>query len=123
MRRRLKVLKNIEHGVPVVYSTEKPGPVKLLPLDVDTLSNLSAQGSTADDLAVLPDFRSRILPVIGTLPAMFGCAMAGYVVMRLAEWDGFEPTPFQGRDKTYERLYRDLRARDANVYGERYFGT
>ncbi|KAJ3327654.1 hypothetical protein HDU76_011378 [Blyttiomyces sp. JEL0837] len=61
-------MKGIESGIPVVYSTEKPS-VKLLPLDESKVAE-------ADQYATLPTFRSRILPVLGTLPALFGLAMA-----------------------------------------------
>ncbi|KAI9007693.1 ubiquitin-protein ligase molybdopterin-converting factor [Hyaloraphidium curvatum] len=111
VRRRLRVQKGIEEGVTVVFSTEKPGPVKLLPLPDDVY-----ESGTADDLAPLPDFRARILPVLGTLPAMFGDALAGAVLLRIAGWESFDPLPVKGREKTYSRVYRDLRARDENHY-------
>lgn len=118
VRRKLKLTRNIEHGIPVVYSTEKPGPVKLLPLSDEMYEQLQAPGARPDDYAVLPEFRSRILPVLGTLPAMFGCAMASYVALRLADWpeEEFEPLPSKKRVRMYDRLYRDLRTRDQNVY-------
>ncbi|KAJ3378681.1 hypothetical protein HDU84_007393 [Entophlyctis sp. JEL0112] len=93
--------KGIDSGIAVVYSTEKPGKVKLLPMDQDKEPN-------ADEYAVLPNFRSRILPVLGTLPALFGMAMASYVICRLA---GFEmnPLPIKGRPRTYEKILSNIK--------------
>ncbi|KAJ3050309.1 hypothetical protein HK097_008719 [Rhizophlyctis rosea] len=106
-RRRLR-LEGVESGVTVVYSTEKPGPVTLLPLEEDKVAN-------ADEYAALPNFRVRILPVLGTLPALFGNSMASHVVTELA---GFktEPLPIKLRPKTYERLHRDLVNREKDVF-------
>jgi hypothetical protein len=89
-------MKGIEGGIPVVYSTEKPGNVKLLPLSEDKVEE-------ADQFATLPTFRSRILPVLGTIPALFGCAMASYVITELAEWD-VEPLAIKNRTSTYEKI-------------------
>jgi len=123
VRRRLRVTRNIERGVPVVYSTEKPGDVKLLPLPDEIFNKLREEGGSSDDYAVLPDFRSRILPVLGTLPAMFGNAMASYVALKLADWPGFEPLPAKNRRKIYDHVYRDLRVRDDKVYDTRFVSS
>lgn len=45
-------------GVPVIYSTEVPGKVELLPLEEEKVKK-------AREYSALPDFRSRILPVLG----------------------------------------------------------
>jgi hypothetical protein len=45
-------------GIPVVYSTEVPGKVVLLPLEEEKVEK-------AQEYSALPDFRSRILPVLG----------------------------------------------------------
>ncbi|KAJ3113347.1 hypothetical protein HDU96_003520 [Phlyctochytrium bullatum] len=99
-RKGLK-LKGVDGGVPVVYSSEKPGSVKLLPLDEDKVEEAGEYGP-------LPNFRARILPVLGTLPALFGNAMATYVITELA---GFHtnPLPIKQRTKVYERIHRDLK--------------
>src|SRR6202012_5529144 len=79
-RRRLRAL-GIPSGIPVVYSTEKPGPGKasLLPLPEEEF-----QKDSVGDLGVLPDFRVRILPVLGTMPALFGYAVANYVILQVS---------------------------------------
>ena len=76
-RRRLKVL-GITHGIPVVYSQERGGEGKaeLLPLPEDEF-----QKGSVGDLGVLPDFRVRILPVLGTMPAVFGYTAANHVIL------------------------------------------
>ncbi|KAJ3077842.1 hypothetical protein HK102_004925, partial [Quaeritorhiza haematococci] len=98
----------IEKGVTVVYSTEKPGKVGLLPLDEE-------KADAADQYATLPNFRARILPVLGTIPAIFGCALASYVLTELA---GFETRPLaiKLRDGTYNRLHRDLCNKEKDYY-------
>ncbi|KAJ3095234.1 hypothetical protein HDU97_007138 [Phlyctochytrium planicorne] len=94
-------LKGIDGGVPVVYSSEKPGTVKLLPLEEQKVE-------AAQEYGPLPNFRARILPVLGTLPAMFGMAMASYVITDLA---GFPTSPLRvkQRTKVYERILKDLK--------------
>ncbi|KAI9255743.1 hypothetical protein BDA99DRAFT_442280 [Phascolomyces articulosus] len=108
VRRKLKKM-DIESGVPVVYSAEKPHHVKLLPLEEERVKE-------ADDFAALPDFRSRILPVLGTLPSMFGMTIASYVILKLAEYPNFEPLAIKLRDGLYARMHRDLLARESNQY-------
>ncbi|KAI9012854.1 hypothetical protein BC832DRAFT_267153 [Gaertneriomyces semiglobifer] len=106
-RRGLK-LKGVEAGVPVVYSTEKPGQVKLLPLeDVKVVE--------ADQYAALPDFRARILPVLGTLPALFGNTLASYCITELAGF-AMEPLAIKLREKTYQRLHTQLVNKEKDFY-------
>jgi tRNA A37 threonylcarbamoyladenosine dehydratase len=79
-RRRLKLL-GVTSGIPVVYSTEKMGEGKaaLLPLAEEEF-----QKGSVGDLGVLPDFRVRILPVLGTMPAVFGYAVANHVILKIS---------------------------------------
>ncbi|KAL0076884.1 ubiquitin-protein ligase molybdopterin-converting factor [Phycomyces blakesleeanus] len=108
VRRKLKKV-GIEHGVPVAYSTEKPHHVKLLPLEEDRVQE-------ADDFAALPDFRSRILPVLGTLPSMFGMSIATYIILKLAEFPSFEPLSIKLRNGMYSRVHRDLMMNEMKYY-------
>jgi len=105
-RRELRK-RGIESGVPVVYSTEKPGNVKLLPLP-DELYGKQIEGNP-------PNFRSRVLPVFGTIPAMFGNAMATYVLTKLADWP-IKPLAVKMREATYARLYKDYAGREQHVF-------
>ncbi|KAJ3252537.1 hypothetical protein HDU77_005084 [Chytriomyces hyalinus] len=88
--------KGVDSGIAVVYSTEKPGKVKLLPMADDKVED-------ADEYAALPNFRSRILPVLGTLPALFGMAMASYVICQLGNFE-MEPLPIKLRRRTYDKI-------------------
>lgn len=78
-RRRLK-LQGVTHGIPAVYSTERTaeGKAQLLPL-----SDEEFKKGSVGDLGVLPDFRVRILPVLGTMPAIFGLTVANHVILQI----------------------------------------
>ncbi|KAJ7756221.1 ubiquitin-protein ligase molybdopterin-converting factor [Mycena metata] len=108
VRRRLRLL-GVPSGIPVVYSTEVPGDVKLLPLPEDEFQ----KGKGAKELSVLDDFRVRILPVLGPLPALFGLHIATYILAALADKPIAHPLPIKNRHKVYERLLRDLMGREA----------
>lgn len=90
-RRRLKKL-GVMSGIPVVFSTEKPSPEKaaLLPLSDEA----HAEGN-AEELAVLQDFRVRILPVLGPLPAIFGLTVATHILTITGGYPGVTD-PVQG---------------------------
>ncbi|KAH9885286.1 hypothetical protein C8Q73DRAFT_718286 [Cubamyces lactineus] len=111
VRRRLR-LEGISSGIPVVYSTEVPGDVKLLPLPEEEF-----QKGNVKELGVFDDFRVRILPVLGPLPAIFGLNIATYVLCELAGKPIHNPLPVKGRKKFNERLYRDLHKREEKFLG------
>ncbi|KAI0119832.1 ubiquitin-protein ligase molybdopterin-converting factor [Daldinia grandis] len=98
-RRRLKLL-GVTKGIPTVYSTEKTGEGKaeLLPLPEDEF-----QKGKVGDLGVLPDFRVRILPVLGTMPAVFGYTAANHVILSITGYP-LDYVPAKGREKMYEGL-------------------
>jgi tRNA A37 threonylcarbamoyladenosine dehydratase len=102
-RRHLRQ-RGIYSGIPTVYSTEKAGFGKatLQPLDEEAY----AQGNVGE-LGILPDFRARILPVMGTMPALFGLTLATYVLTTLAGYPT-EPVPAKSRKPVYERACLDL---------------
>ncbi|KAI9771786.1 MAG: hypothetical protein M1840_001556 [Geoglossum simile] len=102
-RRRLRTL-GIEKGIPVVYSTEKPGPEKaqLLPLPDEEFER-----GKVNELGILPDFRARILPVLGTMPAVFGCAVANHVILEVTGYP-HEYIPLKGHEKMYEAILANL---------------
>lgn len=103
-RRRLKVL-GIPTGIPVVFSTEKPGPGKasLLPLPEEEF-----QKGEVGQLSVLPDFRARILPVLGTMPAVFGYTVANYVICQISGYPTDYSVGRKGRDKMHESILTTL---------------
>ncbi|KAL9028847.1 MAG: hypothetical protein Q9196_002834 [Gyalolechia fulgens] len=102
-RRKLKLL-GVNEGIPVVYSTEKPGPGKaqLLPLPEEEFRK-----GTVNELSVLPDFRARILPVLGTMPAIFGYAVANFVMLEITNYP-HEFGPGKGREKMYDSILSGL---------------
>ena len=98
-RRKLRAA-GISEGLPVVYSREKPGPGKaqLLPLPEEEFLK-----GKVNELSVLPDFRARILPVLGTMPAIFGYTVANFVVCEITGY------PHEiGAGKTREKLYDNI---------------
>ena len=109
-RRRLRLL-GVNGGIPVVFSMEKAGPGKatLLPLPEDEY----AKGNVGD-LSVLPDFRARILPVLGTMPAVFGLVAANFVIMELSRYP-HESAAGKARDKMYEQALATLQATEERL--------
>ncbi|KAL9099355.1 MAG: hypothetical protein Q9163_005131 [Psora crenata] len=102
-RRRLRAA-GIVQGIPVVYSTEKPGTDKaeLLPLPEEEV-----QKGQVNELSVLPDFRARILPVLGTMPAVFGYTIANYVAMEITGYP-HDATAGKAREKLYDSALSNL---------------
>lgn len=102
-RRRLRIL-GVTSGIPVVFSTEKAAPDKamLLPLPEEEY----AKGSVGD-LGVLPDFRVRILPVLGTMPAIFGLCIANHIILEIAGYP-HDYLHLKGRGKMYDGILKDL---------------
>ncbi|XP_038974919.1 tRNA threonylcarbamoyladenosine dehydratase 2-like isoform X1 [Phoenix dactylifera] len=78
VRHRLRKDYGIEGGIAVVFSLEKPK-VKLLPF-----KGLTGEEENPSDYQIVPGFRVRIIPVLGTIPAIFGQVMASYVATQLA---------------------------------------
>ncbi len=105
-RRRLRLL-GVHSGIPVIYSTEKPSPEKaqLLPLPDEEF-----EAGKVNELSVLPDFRARILPVLGTMPAIFGQAVANYVILEIADYPREAIVGGKGREKMYEQILSGLLA-------------
>ncbi|KAI8595662.1 hypothetical protein EDD21DRAFT_358844 [Dissophora ornata] len=106
VRQKIKAM-GVDSGIDVVYSTEKPHHVKLLPLD-------ETQAQEADEYSTLPDFRARILPVLGPLPAMFGMSMATFISCRLAGYP-IDPLPIKLRQSLYLRIHRELMVREQKL--------
>ncbi|KAI8645938.1 hypothetical protein BD408DRAFT_410872 [Parasitella parasitica] len=111
VRQRLKKL-GILNGVPVAYSTEKPHHVKLLPLEEEKIED-------RDEFSALPDFRARILPVLGTIPSMFGMAIATFILLKLADYPDFDPLPVKLRTGLYGRVHKELLNREAKTFNEK----
>lgn len=102
-RRGLRA-RGIEKGIQVVFSTEKPSKegAKLLPL-----ADKEFEKGKVEELSTLPNFRVRILPVVGTMPAIFGLTCANIVLMTLSGY----PVPqssFLAAPKLRPRLYTEI---------------
>ncbi|KZT61273.1 hypothetical protein CALCODRAFT_480001 [Calocera cornea HHB12733] len=110
VRRRLKAL-GVLSGIPVVYSSEVESDVRLLPLPQDEF-----QKGKVGELGPFDDFRVRILPVLGPLPSIFGLNAATYIILDLAGKPLTNALAAKGRRKLYEKMARDLRAREARLY-------
>ena len=109
-RRRLKLL-GVSEGIPVVFSIEKPGSGKaaLLPLPEEEF-----QKGSIGELGVLPDFRARILPVLGTMPAVFGCVIANYIIMEISGYP-HETSGAKMRDKLYDNVFTGLQGSEERL--------
>lgn len=75
LRRELKKRKLKHKSVRIVYSMEKSG-VELVPLS-------HSQKENPEEAQLLAGFRVRIVPVLGTSPALFGIAIAAVVLSEL----------------------------------------
>ncbi|KAF2751358.1 hypothetical protein M011DRAFT_111781 [Sporormia fimetaria CBS 119925] len=115
-RRRLRAM-GVKDGIPVVYSTERPGPGKaeLLPLAEEEF----AKGNVGE-LGVLADFRVRILPVLGTMPAMFGLSVANHVILEISGYP-HEYLPSKSRDKMYDGILGALQGAEERLARHRGF--
>ncbi|KAK4673748.1 hypothetical protein QC763_114670 [Podospora pseudopauciseta] len=109
-RRKLKLL-GVTSGIPVVYSTEKMGEGKaaLLPLSEEEFKK-----GDVGDLGALPDFRVRILPVLGTMPAVFGYVAANHVILKITGYP-MDYQPAKARDKMYEAILAYVQASEEKV--------
>lgn len=98
-RRRLK-LQGVTSGIPSVFSTERTGDGKaeLLPLPDEEF-----QKGSVGDLGPMPNFRVRILPVLGTMPAIFGLTIANHVILSITGYP-IDYAPVKGRDKMYDGI-------------------
>lgn len=114
VRRRLRVHPShpVHSSIPVIYSTEVPS-ISLLPLP-----DAEFEKGKVHELGPFDDFRVRILPVLGMIPAIFGLNAAAYIVSALAGKPIEEPLAVKGRKKLYEKLIKDLAAREMKFNGD-----
>lgn len=76
--------RGIKQGIPVVFSSEKPGKDKAKLLD---LKESQLEEGNVHELSVLKDFRVRILPVLGPLPSLFGLTIATHLLTLIGGYD------------------------------------
>ncbi|XP_074585051.1 tRNA threonylcarbamoyladenosine dehydratase 2 [Curcuma longa] len=111
VRYRLRKDHGIDGGIPVVFSLEKPK-MKLLPF-----KSLTGEEENPSDYQIVPGFRVRIIPVLGTIPAIFGQIMASYVVTMLSGLS-VEMEPVVNLDLDHYRiLHNRLVEHEESVYG------
>ncbi|GIL46180.1 hypothetical protein Vafri_3235 [Volvox africanus] len=111
LRTRLRKQHSVSGGIPVLLSTEKPR-CKLVSLtEMETGNPL--------DYQIVPNFRVRTIPVLGTTPAIFGMAAAGFVLCTLAGPSHvIEGEPIIRLTAVqYERALERLRDRERARYG------
>ncbi|KAF3331565.1 hypothetical protein FCM35_KLT02971 [Carex littledalei] len=110
VRYRLRKDYGIDGGFPVVFSMEKPK-VKLLPFQT------SKEEENPLDYQIVPGFRVRIIPVLGTIPAIFGQVMATYVATQLADFS-IQTEPVVNLDLDHYRiLHQRLIEHEEIMYG------
>ncbi|KAG2455067.1 hypothetical protein HYH02_000892 [Chlamydomonas schloesseri] len=111
LRQKLRKQYDIPGGIPVLLSTEKPR-CKLV-----SLTDMEAGNPL--DYQIVPNFRVRTIPVLGTTPALFGMAAAGYVLCALAGGShAIEGEPIiRLSGAQYERALERLRERERSRYG------
>lgn len=109
-RRRLRAV-GVSSGIPVAFSIEKPGPGKatLLPLPEEEF-----QRGGVGELSVLPDFRARILPVLGTMPAVFGYTLANWVMLELSGYP-HEISPGKARYAMYDTILNQVQGSEEKL--------
>ncbi|ODV93319.1 hypothetical protein PACTADRAFT_51924 [Pachysolen tannophilus NRRL Y-2460] len=111
VRRLLKKRKNIITGIPVVFSSEKPDPkkAKLLPLPDEEFEK-----GDIGELTALKNFRVRILPVLGTMPCIFGLALSTYIITEIA---GYPVEPIEGKNryKVYDGILQSLAGQQSRI--------
>jgi len=118
-RRKLRA-RGIATGITAIFSTEKPGPGKaqLLPLNDDEFEK-----GSVDQLGIMPDFRARILPVLGTMPATFGLTIANHVMCTIAKYPvTYTPQHARFRPKLYDGMLAQLVGSETRIRGSKYTG-
>lgn len=110
VRIRLKK-RGIITSIPVVFSAEKPDPRKaqLLPLADEEV----AKGEV-DQLSAMKNFRVRILPVLGTVPGMFGLTIATHLITSIS---GYPVEPIEGKNryKIYDGILQSLAGQQSRI--------
>jgi tRNA A37 threonylcarbamoyladenosine dehydratase len=104
-------LQGIKEGIPVVFSSERPGPGKA---ELAPLSEVEFQKGNIGELGVLQHFRVRIMPVLGTMPAIFGLAAANHVMLEISDYP-HEYLQSKLREKRYAGMASDLLGQETRL--------
>ena len=94
-----------------MFSAEKPDPkkAKLLPLPDEEYER-----GKVDELSALKDFRVRILPVLGTMPSLFGLTITTWILSNISD-KPLEPIEGKNRIKVYDGIYQSLTGQMSRV--------
>lgn len=109
VRTRLRRDYNISSGVTVLLSTEKPR--------CGLVSLVDMTAGNPLDYQVVPNFRVRTIPVLGTAPAVFGQAAAAHVLCSLAGAPLAGEPMIRLQASQYVRALDRLTAREEQRYG------
>jgi tRNA A37 threonylcarbamoyladenosine dehydratase len=109
-RIRLRAL-GIKEGIPVVFSSERPGPGKA---ELVPLSDEEFEKGNVGELGVLQNFRVRIMPVLGTMPAIFGLATANHVMLEISGYP-HEYLHSKLSEKRYAGMMADLLGQETRL--------
>ena len=101
----------VKAGIPVVFSSEKAGPGKA---ELQPLAEDEFEKGQVGELGVLPDFRVRILPVLGTMPAVFGLCVANHVMLKITGYPHDYLTS-KSRDKMYDGILAQLQGLEERI--------
>lgn len=101
----------VKDGIPVVFSSEKAGPGKA---QLQPLADDEFEKGKVGELGVLPDFRVRILPVLGTMPAVFGLCVANHVMLEISGYPHDYLTS-KAREKMYDGILAQLQGLEERV--------
>eukprot|EP00879_Flechtneria_rotunda_P027469 GHRR01029429.1.p1 GENE.GHRR01029429.1~~GHRR01029429.1.p1 ORF type:complete len:288 (+),score=80.11 GHRR01029429.1:984-1847(+) len=108
VRHKLRHEYGIQGGIPVLLSTEKPR--------CQLVSMVDMEHGNPLDYQIVPNFRVRTIPVLGTAPAIFGMAAASYILCQLAG------SPYVGEPvikltaQQYDRALARLQQREEEVF-------
>jgi hypothetical protein len=96
-------------NIRVIYSSEE-AQAELAELTDEQAENPAAFGA-------LPNFRLRVLPVLGTMPALSGIGAAAYIMTHIAG-KSFNPKAIEGASHKFaHRLQNRLVERETRVFG------
>eukprot|EP00892_Ulva_mutabilis_P005556 jgi/Ulvmu1/3372/UM156_0029.1 len=110
VRHRLRTVHGVKAGVQVLLSTEKPR------CGLVTTEEQAAAPSMLD-YQVIPNFRVRTIPVLGTSPALFGMAAASWCLCQIAAAPFFPEPHFKIRRPQYETILEKLQDNEIAMWG------
>ena len=68
-------------------------------------------------MQTIPNFRIRTIPVLGTIPAIFGMAAATWILCEVAHVTIFADPPFSIQRQQYKQILETLQDDEERVQG------